>query len=790
MIATAHCMHTAYCCSRMQTAPELHNFYQQPSPNAVMQSVGGALLSRTAVPAGASAVTATVTSTLSAGADAAAFQDPLMRAAGVSDGTVSGKLYDTSNNWTTVRYAWTGADATRLGRLVGTWDAPKQQLQWWMGKRQVQTDVTKVSASGAAPETGTKFYRSRDDAYSGAAERSNCRDVYGRNWKSIGVYALDGYSPFYPNKQEDLAEPDGRSAQVYFVYNASGPCGGKVWLPEGVTINPVSNTWNWEVRPGLLGMVFKRPRLSMQESIDGFWQGVDQITGNYKSVNPVAGSVLGTGSHTCSKDQQGSSEADNQAARELLHSLLLPGGADITWEYATGKTATCSHQSSYIEDYYGSWKLARQLDDGFFGPNTVYLDGKYPAPFPDEPPLEETAAVAAAVYDDYYDENSGHQEDTPTLSFPQAFTGPGSMPKRKFYRYDSTSYSQQQVRFGMFDSAATYAETFSAGYFFGPAAPDALPPAWYGVSWCPHQGLPAAQQANWAPGQVKCTLSITPVQGDVASSMPSCAASLPQGIPFITCRHADGMLLEMPATLDGSFKTFDIANQGAAFGSVMSDVDPPRAANIVAAVELVIAPQTQSTDTDPPKILGSSGKLPDVACNKRAYSPRFGGRCAAPIVQYLAYDEAYHESANRAAYGLPEYGGCLAGGLMRSLGNTTATSQGTWDSFKSWWTPPLWPADAWYNLKTILGSDAAADAFLNDQESLNSLFVYQREFKVPTDQSPAGNYRTQCQTLSASQLLLRCAGQQQGSTHAHCDSVTTHNSTKCWKSTPEGLRVV
>jgi hypothetical protein len=73
---------------------------------------------------------------------------------------------------------------------------------------------------------------------------------------------------------------------------------------------------------------------------------------------------------------------------------------------------------------------------------------------------------------------------------------------------------------------------------------------------------------------------------------------------------------------------------------------------------------------------------------------------------------------------------------MRSLSSSNLT---TWQQFHSWWTPPLWPADAWFNLHTTLGNNmAATNAFLDDQKSLNSLFVYQKEFKLPIDRSPAG----------------------------------------------------
>jgi hypothetical protein len=333
---------------------------------------------------------------------------------------------------------------------------------------------------------------------------------------------------------------------------------------------------------------------------------------------------------------------------------------------------------------------------------------------PDEP-YEDTDAAGGFPYFDVY-------EETPKY-YP-------------FKQHAVKNPSLQHVRFGLFDSGATYAETFSAGYFHAPAQPDPAVarengyPVWYGVSWCPHTG----GATDWTPG-VTCTLSITPVQADTAAALPTCAASLPQGIPFITCRKDDGTLLEMPSNLPGTFKQYRIeqAEEGQRFKRPLADPDPARsAAAIVAGVDLIISPQGNDATR---KTLGTSGKLPEVPCNKRAYSPRFGGRCAAPVVQYLAYDEAYHSPANRAPYGIPENGGCLAGGLMRFLGSADAS---TWSAYSSWWTPPLWPADAWYNLEATLGGSAQVDAFLNDQASLNSLFVYQKEFKLAVDRSPAG----------------------------------------------------
>lgn len=622
-----------------------------------------------------------------------------MRAAAKDNATVSGKLYDTANNWSTLQYTWKDPPA---GKLTGTWDAPQQQLQWWMGKRQLQTTVTKgqVPLLSGQPEQAT-LYKLREQSL------------------DVGTCGAKTDTGSFSGIQLNQLEPLGRSAQVFFVYNSSGPCGGQLCLPEGVTIHG-DNSWSWELSDSLLGRQPKRPRLSTREQLDGF-------------IDPArSASLPGWDQHGCSIDQSGDSAADTVAARDLLRSLLLPGGADITWKYSD----ECSHQSAKEGNYYGSWKLTRAPGDDAFGPNAVYSksesDARYPAPVPDEP-YEDTGDVGTNLYFDDAMYNGDYAEYPFTQ---QAIINP----------------SLQHVRFGLFDSGATYAETFSAGYFHAPIGDltDARQhgyPVWYGVSWCPHIG--GAASSGWTPG-VTCTLSITPVQTDTADTLPTCAASLPQGIPFITCRKEDGTLLDMPQTLLGSFKQYRLESSqvfGQRFNRPL-DPAPARPTAIVAGVDLIISPQSNDATR---RTIGSSGKLPDVACNKRAYSPRFGGRCAAPVVQYLAYDEAYHVAANRAPYGLPEYGGCLAGGLMRYLGSSDAT---TWNAYSSWWTPPLWPADAWYNLNATLGDSANADAFLDDQASLNSLFVYQKEFKLAVDRSPAGECGV-CLLTAAPAVVVR-----------------------------------
>jgi hypothetical protein len=684
-------------------------------------------------------------------AAAGEFVDDLIRAAASSNAAVSGKMYDTANNWTTVRYGWQPVADASSSRLQGGWDGPTKQLQWWMGKRPLQTPVT-VLNTGQTPDKPT------------------AGTFYNTAVASDGRGALDGSCP-------DKNEVEARSVQVFFTpfepAANSTLCDGQVWIPEGITIYP-NNTWTWDSAP--LGETPKDLTYSDR---------------NFK----------------CPSYTQGTSRADNQAARTLLRSMLLPGGTDITWTF----TGPCRHQIRYRDDFYGAWKAFSGPGDTGLGPNAVYTgDGRYPAPGPN-----------ATYYDTTTELGDLNQQDTLVFGI-----------RNRIWSDHEYTYNLQQVRFGLFDASATLEETEAA---YHPSKPQSS--RWYALSWCPPDG----GATGWTSGDATCTLSVVPVQSDVAGSLPGCAAALPDGVPFITCRSkASGQLLRIDPALAGSFKTLtppanpctidgggwriDI-NDGTScptpitdncwdtvyglgtatcctvyqydwerdslYRDVMLDPNnvpqlssmyltlgnpsgtcavPPaccpapgpclaancaaatsRPAKIIMGVDFVIS----DNSNDPsPHTIGSAGRLPEVACNKQAYSPRFGGRCAAPVVQYLAYDEAYHMPGNTAQYGLPEYGGCLSGGLMRRLGTNVMadptglaapgiTNSDLWDQYKSWWTPPLWPLDAWFNLRTTLnGGNTALDAFLSDQARLNSLFVYQDAFKVgnAVKIGPAGGF--------------------------------------------------
>lgn len=382
---------------------------------------------------------------------------------------------------------------------------------------------------------------------------------------------------------------------------------------------------------------------------------------------------------------------DQMVTRNLLRSFLLPNGADITWELTPGWCpANVDRRSGARDATYHAWKAFRTSTDSGFGPNAVYNEGRYPGPGP----LETTPAA---------DLDADLSTYTPSV---------------------------QQIQFLFLNPAATVG-TIDTAYWQWYRDADGSPwfGGWWFVSWCPNHNV---LEDTWAEGDT-CTLSITPAQTDVfaAPGLEACAASLPQGVPFITCRGPDGTLRRMDPTAYN---------------------DPGNNKDIRAVVDFFVGRAVPRVDYNEADYVSPTGLLPDVACNKRAYSPRFGGRCAAPVVQYLAYDEAYHRPDNQAKYGLPEYGGCLAGGIMRYLGtnaiNDSVAFDAQWNTYKEWWTPPLWPVDIWYNAVKNTGGNFADMAdrsshFLSNQQNLDHMFVYQDAFKLPVITGPAGEHSTQ-----------------------------------------------
>eukprot|EP00775_Hariotina_reticulata_P003979 gene3979-4232_t len=194
----------------------------------------------------------------------------------------------------------------------------------------------------------------------------------------------------------------------------------------------------------------------------------------------------------------------------------------------------------------------------------------------------------------------------------------------------------------------------------------------------------------------RCTLTVTPIGAD----FPACSrrsSIIPHGVPIVTCHRSSTPLLSITGTSHQFTVKFNAAG----------------AASSVAATP--------------------TGLLPDVACHRGASSPRFGGRCAANVVQYLAYDEAYHTPEAQISHGFPEYGGCMAGGIMRHLADHPTEYDD--NTYRSWFTAPLWPLEAWRS-----GGPSSDPAALNvDPAALNKLFKHQDAFK--TRFHPGGCHR-------------------------------------------------
>jgi hypothetical protein len=217
----------------------------------------------------------------------------------------------------------------------------------------------------------------------------------------------------------------------------------------------------------------------------------------------------------------------------------------------------------------------------------------------------------------------------------------------------------------------------------------------------------------------ECTLTLSPssLEGNDTSQR------LPHGIPTLVCSH-------LPSYTEGA--AFTLRYKVAA-----SYKDSNRRWN-------------ENTSLTVPPL----GLLPHVACNMATSSPRFGGRCAAPVVQYLAYDEAYYTDAARTS-GLPEYGGCLAGGLMRHLASQAAVNSTHWDNatIRNWFTPPMWPFEVWRSApdsptsaaSSFYTNDPGRQQSLNtDQEKLNRLYFWQDVYKLSSIQGSAGEGGAVC----------------------------------------------
>ncbi|KAF8061903.1 EGF1 [Scenedesmus sp. PABB004] len=238
-----------------------------------------------------------------------------------------------------------------------------------------------------------------------------------------------------------------------------------------------------------------------------------------------------------------------------------------------------------------------------------------------------------------------------------------------------------------------------------------------------------------------CTLGMTPAPPDAAAANATCARALPHGLPVLACRR----------------------------GSQLLQVN--RLANMTLSFKVPAAYADDSLHAADPRVPAPTGLLPRVPCNWATFDRRHGGRCAAPVVQYLAHDEAYHTAAARQAHGLPQYGGCLEGGVTRWLAaEAAAAAPGAadmWDARKAWFVPPMWPFEAWRAASDDDATNVAASLYegilprqaaLNaDQEALDRLFLFQEVFELPAGKgSAAGCTRFRLNSNHRFQGTNRC----------------------------------
>lgn len=482
-----------------------------------------------------------------------------MRAAAFNNSAVSGKLYDPAANWTTVRYGWKAGASDPF--LTGTWDAPEKQLQWWFGKRPLQTRVVQVN-SNTSPSNAT-FYKTRDTLQPAI---DGWEDYDGGIFQGMDVTC----------KERTADQADARLGTVYFKA-APGTCAGKVWIPEVIDVS--GNTWAQGTAP--LGSQAKRNTYTDVEYVFG-----------YRTA--------------CKTWEQGSSAADNNAAFNLLRSMLLPGGTDITWNY----TGPCVHQMPNRDDVWGAWRAFQGPSDAGLGPNAVYRDGKYPGPGPDMRHWDVTDLQRFLTEFDYNRMGDAQAVGNPDF-VGYDYWGPPN------FRDDVNPMSMQQVRLGWFDAAMSPAESqwffmwgdgdgldgnnvpvfnTTTGPYIDPSNGLDANPLWFMSAWCPHTGT--APGSGWEYGAT-CTLSVTPMQADVFAQDLGCAGSLPQGIPFITCRAPNGTLLSINPATGSSFRaTSGDRNTANTPGTPSGQPSNRATIDIVAGVNFMLTRQDYSDSDD------------------------------------------------------------------------------------------------------------------------------------------------------------------------------------------------
>lgn len=249
-----------------------------------------------------------------------------MRAGGPSS-TLTGKMYNTASNWTTFRYGWTADPVGDPDLLVGAWDGPEQQLQWWMSKRPMQTTVVET-ATPDAPTT-KNFYSER-----GAPPDRVCT------------------TPF---------DFKGRFGQVWFEQHPD--CDGRLWIPEGVTIYP-NGSWTWGDGP--LGTYLKALMYRDPGTLQCDYLQIGSSQADNAAARQLLRSFLLPG------------------GSDLTWSFKGPCAQTNIGDYA-------NYDGTYKDNYFGAWKaFSSPAPRGGLGPNVVYSGNTYPAPAVGDPYYVDT----------------------------------------------------------------------------------------------------------------------------------------------------------------------------------------------------------------------------------------------------------------------------------------------------------------------------------------------------------------------------------------------------------------
>lgn len=619
---------------------------------------------------------------------------PFSNATIQSDGTTP--LYDTGANWAPIQYDWDN----------GYWSAAAKQQQWWLGRRPPDDAMVSLYQNtqwNAASSPPIQPYQIPFYMFTGpaaAVDRTWPRpDAH--NQKPLASRPTSFSHINYPAhapaayRGQDL-NPRIYNEQEYWSYAGWEAC----YMDDQLC--PEHQDFTYQTYGAKICSTTFQPHNCSDNMFTLTMAGdahldIPQSASLFESGRPVW--------HW--GDETVPSQASSDKTCNLYLQDLVPGGSSIEWVWNSVKCAATMRWAPFsltgpvpnaVYPLYtpnGVLAKPKNILDSGQAVELLVLGGQHSM-------LEAFSRKAAT--------NGVHTRGFPESQVPLYylyFTTPYDVGfSHDHYGDRDAHYLSSETSSGLLDISSSsdyssYRDTYLDSFLF--AFPDKC-------------------DGPFNDGDV-CTLSLSPqsAPGDVCGSVP-------QGLPVITCRTSTGQVMSINS------KAKIVVRYKA---SAKYEADPSLHTWLTSSME-------------PPP----TGLLPRVPCNRATYSPRFGGRCAAPVVQYLAYDEAYFTRHAQDAYGFPEYGGCLAGGVMRYLAAEAANGSTTnWDNaaVRSWFTPPMWPYEAWraapHNADSasvsfysyLYTNSANATNELNtDQQKLDRLFVWQDVFKLPTGKGPAG----------------------------------------------------